>query len=408
MINRAETLIISRYLKPKNKDGFLRVISNFSFVGITLGVATLIIVMSVMNGFRIDLLDKLLGYQPHISFQSKEGKYDAEKNNIINLGVKNNFKISDINLVNNSEALILTKNKNFGIFIKSFSESEIKNTYFLKNSIAKGKITSEGIGIGLELASKLSLNVGDNLTLLSNNTDTTPFGILPKQFNYKIDFIFNTGMYEFDSNFLISTLDQSKFFSNKENEIEIRINNPDNSIKFTNILKNKYEDRIIYSWVDNNKTFFDALKVERNVMFIILTLIIIVAAFNIIAVLTILIKNKSKEISILRSIGFKKKSILKIFLFTGTTIGTLGTVLGVIFGILISYYLENIRLFLNKYFNINIFPSEIYFLNELPSHINYESILVISIFSILVTFAASLLPALSASKLDPIKNLKNE
>ena len=407
MINKAEILIISRYLKPKNKDGFLRVISNFSFIGIMLGVATLIIVMSVMNGFRIDLLDKLLGYQPHISFQSK-GKYNLEKESIINLAKKNNFEISDLNLVNNSEGLILTQNKNYGVLVKSFSKNEIKDIYFLKNSIVKGKVNENGIGVGLELASKLSLGVGDNLTLLSNNTETTPFGILPKQFNFKVSFIFNTGMYEFDNNFLISNLDQSKFFSNKENEIEIRINNPDNSNNFTSILKQKYNDRLIYSWVDSNKTFFDALKVERNVMFIILTLIIVVAAFNIISVLTILIKNKSKEISILRSIGFRKNSILKIFLLTGTTIGLLGTALGVILGIFISYYLENIRSFLNNNFNINIFPSEIYFLSELPSYINYDSVLLISIFSILIVFIASLFPALSASKLEPIKNLKNE
>ena len=407
MINKAEILIISRYLKPKNKDGFLRVISNFSFIGIMLGVATLIIVMSVMNGFRIDLLDKLLGYQPHISFQSK-GKYNLEKESIINIAKKNNFKISDLNLVNNSEALILTQNKNYGVLVKSFSKNEIKDIYFLKNSIVKGKVNENGIGVGLELASKLSLGVGDNLTLLSNNTETTPFGILPKQFNFKVSFIFNTGMYEFDNNFLISNLDQSKFFSNKENEIEIRINNPDNSNNFTSVLKQKYNDRLIYSWVDSNKTFFDALKVERNVMFIILTLIIVVAAFNIISVLTILIKNKSKEISILRSIGFRKNSILKIFLLTGTTIGLLGTALGVILGIFISYYLENIRSFLNNNFNINIFPSEIYFLSELPSYINYDSVLLISIFSILIVFIASLFPALSASKLEPIKNLKNE
>ncbi|RZO90823.1 MAG: FtsX-like permease family protein [alpha proteobacterium HIMB114] len=407
MINKAEILIISRYLKPKNKDGFLKVISNFSFIGIMLGVATLIIVMSVMNGFRIDLLDKLLGYQPHISFQSK-GKYNLEKESIKNLAKKNNFKILDLNLANNSEALILTKNKNYGVLIKSFSKNEIKNIYFLKKSIVQGKVNENGIGIGLELASKLSLGIGDNLTLLSNNTETTPFGILPRQFNFKVSFIFNTGMYEFDNNFLISNLDQSKFFSNGENEIEIRINNPDNSNNFTSVLKQKYKDRLVYSWVDNNKTFFDALKVERNVMFIILTLIIVVAAFNIISVLTILIKNKSKEISILRSIGFRKNSILKIFLLTGTSIGLLGTALGVMLGILISYYLENIRSFLNNNFNINIFPSEIYFLSKLPSYINYDSVLLISIFSILIVFIASLFPALSASKLEPIKNLKNE
>ena len=215
-------------------------------------------------------------------------------------------------------------------------------------------------------------------------------------------------MYEFDNNFLILNLNQSKLFSNNFNQIEIKINDPDKSIYFINILKKGFPENLIYSWIDNNKTFFNALNVEKNVMFIILTLIIIVAAFNIISVLTILIKNKSKEIAILRSLGFNQASILKIFIFTGSMIGIIGTLFGVILGILVSNYLESIRLFLNNYFNINIFPSEIYFLSELPSHINYNSIIFISLFSIIIVLIASLFPALSASKLDPIKNLKND
>ncbi len=407
MINKAEILIISRYLRPKNRDSFLKIIKNFSFLGIMLGVATLIIVMSVMNGFRVDLLDKLLSYQPHISFQTN-GNYTLEKKEILEIANKNKIKINSLNLVNNSEALLVTKNENFGILVKGIYEEEIKNNYFLKDSILKGQFINDGVGVGLELASKLSLKVGDVITILSNNSETTPFGIIPKQFNFKIGFIFSTGMYEFDNNFLILNLKQSKLVSNKKNEIEIKLNNPDQSIDLTKFLKKKYKNNLIYSWVDNNKTFFDALKVERNVMFIILTLIIIVAAFNIISVLTILIKNKSKEISILRSIGFDKKSILKIFILTGSMIGVIGTISGIFLGILISHYLENIRIFLNTYLNINIFPSEIYFLNKLPSQINYDTVLIISLFSIITVFIASLFPSLSASKLDPIKNLKND
>ncbi len=407
MINRAEILIISRYLRPKNKDSFLRIISSFSFLGIMLGVATLIIVMSVMNGFRIDLLDKLLSYQPHVTVQSSEN-YDVERKKILEIANKNKIKINNINLVNNSEALIVTKKENFGILVKGFSNNEIDNNYFIKNSIIKGKFTNEGVGIGQELASRLSLKVSDTITIFSNKSDITPFGAIPKQFSFKIEFIFSTGMHEFDNNFLVLNLKQSKLISNKINEIEIKLNNPDQSITLTRLLKKEYENKLIYSWVDSNKTFFDALKVERNVMFIILTLIIVVAAFNIISVLTILVKNKSKEISILRSIGFNKNSILKIFILTGSAIGILGTLFGVIIGILTSFYLENIRLLLNNYFNIDIFPSEIYFLNKLPTHINYDTVLIISLFSFCIVFLASLFPSLSASKLDPIKNLKND
>ena len=407
MINKAEILIISRYLKPKDRDGFLKVISNFSFIGIMLGVATLIIVMSLMNGFRVELLDKLLSYQPHISYMSK-GDYKFEKNEILKLSKENKIKITDINLVRNSEALILTKKNNFGVLIKSFHEDEIKKNYFLKDSIVRGNINSNGIGIGLELANKLSLDVGDVVTLLSKNTETTPFGLIPKQFNFRINYIFNTGMYEFDDNFIVTNLNQGVLLSNKKNEIEIKINDPDKAKFFTKVLKNKNPKNFVYSWVDTNKTFFDALNLERNVMFIILTLIIIVAAFNIISVLTIMVKNKSKEIAILRSIGFLKSSICKIFIISGATIGFLGILFGVFFGIIISYNLENIRLFLSNYLNINIFPSEVYFLNQLPSHVNFNSVSLIALFSFIIVLIASFFPALSASKLDPVKNLKND
>ena len=407
MINKAEILIISRYLKPKDKDGFLKVISNFSFIGIMLGVATLIIVMSLMNGFRIELLDKLLSYQPHISYMSK-GDYKFEKNEILKLSKENKIKITDINLVRNSEALILTKKNNFGVLIKSFHKDEIKKNYFLKDSILRGNINSNGIGIGLELANKLSLDVGDVVTLLSKNTETTPFGLIPKQFNFSINYIFNTGIYEFDDNFIITNLNQGALLSNKKNEIEIKISDPDKAKFFTKVLKSKDPKNFVYSWVDTNRTFFDALNLERNVMFIILTLIIIVAAFNIISVLTIMIKNKSKEIAILRSIGFLKSSICKIFIISGAAIGFLGILFGVFFGIIISYNLENIRLFLNDYLNISIFPPEIYFLNQLPSHVNFNSVFLIALFSFVIVLIASFFPALNASKLDPVKNLKND
>ena len=407
MINKAEILIISRYLKPKDKDGFLKVISNFSFIGIMLGVATLIIVMSLMNGFRIELLDKLLSYQPHISYMSK-GDYKFEKNEILKLSKENKIKITDINLVRNSEALVLTKKNNFGVLIKSFHKDEIKKNYFLKDSILRGNINSNGIGIGLELANKLSLDVGDVVTLLSKNTETTPFGLIPKQFNFSINYIFNTGIYEFDDNFIITNLNQGGLLSNKKNEIEIKISDPDKAKFFTKVLKSKNPKNFVYSWVDTNRTFFDALNLERNVMFIILTLIIIVAAFNIISVLTIMIKNKSKEIAILRSIGFLKSSICKIFIISGAAIGFLGILFGVLFGIIISYNLENIRLFLNDYLNISIFPPEIYFLNQLPSHVNFNSVFLIALFSFIIVLIASFFPALNASKLDPVKNLKND
>ena len=404
MINSAEFLIIKRYLKPKTKDSFLKIISTFSFLGIALGVATLIVVMSVMNGFRVDLMDKLLSYQPHISIEASD-KENKDKEEIYKIAKSLEIEIENFSLVNNSEALIVTKNDNFGVSLKGVKN---ENNFFIKNSIIRGVFDKEKIGIGIELASKLSINVGDKVSMLSNNSETTPFGIFPRQFVYEIGFIFNTGIYDFDNNVLILDIVKSIEMSKNLSEYEIKIDKPDLALKFTKKLKQKYEDRLIYSWIDNNKTFYDALKVERNVMFIILTLIIIVAAFNIISGLTILIKNKSKEISIMRSMGFKKKSILKIFLIIGSWIGVLGTLVGSLLGIVISIYLEDVRLFLNYNFGIEIFPSEIYFLNQLPSYIDYHSIALIFLCSTIIVFLSSLFPAINASKLDPIRNLKNE
>ncbi len=404
MINRAEILIIKRYLRPKKKDSFLKVISTFSFLGIALGVATLIVVMSVMNGFRIDLMDKLLSYQPHISIQASQSIKNDVKT-IKQISKKKNIQIKNINLVNNSEALVITKKDNFGVMVKGIENSQ---NFFIEKSIVRGQYHKDKIGIGIELASKLSLDVGDKISLLSNSSETTPFGMFPKQFSFDIGFVFSSGIYEFDNNVLILSINKSELISNNLNEYEIKLQDPDQSLNLTKKLKDIFNDRLIYSWIDNNQTFYNALKVERNVMFIILTLIIVVAAFNIVSGLTILIKNKSKEISILRSMGFGKDSILKIFLSIGSYIGIMGTVLGSIFGILISKYLEDIRLLLNHYLNVDIFPSEIYFLNQLPSYIDYKSIAFIFICSTIIVFLSSLLPAISASKLDPIKNLKND
>ena len=407
MINKAEILIISRYLKPKDRDGFLKVISNFSFIGIMLGVATLIIVMSLMNGFRINLFDKLLSYQPHISYMSK-GDYKFEKKEILKLSKENKIQITDINLVKNSEALILTKKNNFGVLIKSFHNNEIKKNYFLKNSVVRGKINGNGIGIGLELANKLSLDVGDAVTLLSKSTETTPFGLIPKQFNFTVNYIFNTGMYEFDKNFIITNLDQGLLISDNENEIEIKINDPNKAIFFTGVLKKKNPKNFVYSWVDTKKKFFDAINLERNVMFIILTLIVIVAAFNIISGLTILIKNKTKEIAIIKTLGLSEKSIIKSFFLTGFTIGFLATITGVFLGVIFSIYIDQIRNILSMIFGINIFPSDVYYLEKMPSEINVISVCIVFFLSLLITSLASYFPAKTISKMKTTDALKYE
>ena len=246
---------------------------------------------------------------------------------------------------------------------------------------------------------------------MSSSSVLTPLGAIPKQSSYKIASVFSSGLYEFDKNVVFFNLEDSlSFFEKNVDDInlEIFLKNPLEADKYKKEIQNKNSNFYVNSWSDLNKSFFSALKVERNVMFLILTLIIIVAAFNIISGLTILIKNKTKEIAILKSLGLSKKSIVKSFFLTGFLIGFFATVVGVIFGIVFSIYIEEIRQFLSAVFNLQIFPEDIYFLNEMPSEINPGSIVSISIFSIVITILASLFPSLAVTKIEPIKALKYE
>ena len=253
--------------------------------------------------------------------------------------------------------------------------------------------------------------MGDTINIMSSSSVSTPLGLVPKQSPYKIVAVFSSGLYEFDKNVSFFNLtDSLSFFEKNDTDInlEIFLKNPLRANKLKTEIQSMNSNFYVNSWSDLNKSFFSALKVERNVMFMILTLIIIVAAFNIISGLTILIKNKTKEIAILKSLGLEKKSIVKSFFLTGFTIGFLATVAGVIFGVIFSIYVEEIRQFLSFAFNLQIFPEDVYLLNEMPSEISAKSILLISLFSIIIAALASLFPSLSVTKIEPIKALKYE
>ena len=261
------------------------------------------------------------------------------------------------------------------------------------------------------MAISLDLVVGDDITLMSTTNLQTPFGNLPLQEKFKISSIFSTGLGEFDQNIIFMHFENANALfelSDLDINLEIFLKDPEKVEIIKEEIKKIFNNHYIYTWADLNKSFFGALKVERNVMFIILTLIIVVAAFNIISGLTILVKNKTKEIAILRTIGVSKKSIAKIFFIIGFTIGFFATITGIIGGVLFSYYVEDIRILLTSLFKINLFPEEIYFLSQMPSEINFKYILIISFFSLLITFLATIFPSLSAAKLDPIKALKYE
>ena len=410
MFTKVERLISSRNLRPKKKEGFLKIISIFSFLGIMLGVAILIIVMSVMNGFKTDLTNKILGLNPHIVVQPNGFVIDDN----FNLKLKENFKDISISKTYSGEGIIIVNDKAKGVIFKGINNNEKKIKDFLEKNIVSGdikKFTKNNIFIGSELAFNLNLNEGDNINLMSSAFVATPLGSLPKQENFLIAGVFNTGFIEFDQNIIFLTTDDalSIFDKNiKDLNLEIYLKDPLKANTYKKIIEKFDQKYFIYTWSDLNKSLFSALKVERNVMFIILTLIIIVAAFNIISGLTILIKNKTKEIAILKTLGLKDTAIKKSFFLTGFTIGFFATVSGIILGIIFSLNIEKIRIFLSTFFNLEIFPSDIYFLEKLPSEINLYSIFIIFILSLLVSAIASYIPARHISKMKTFRALKYE
>ena len=411
MISKIERIIAFRYLKPKKKEGFLKVISIFSFTGIALGVAILIIVMSVMNGFRTELINKILGFNPHIIVKPYDKKINKDDlNKLTNL----NDEILRATFTFSGQGILINRENTTGILVRSYNQNEIRKIDLIRTGIIDGSLDSfkkNTISIGKELAISLDLILGDVITLMSTSNLQTPFGNLPLQEKFKISSIFSTGLAEFDQNVIFMPFENANSLfelSDIDIDLEIFLNEPDKVELIKNKVQKIFSDHYVYSWADLNKSFFGALKVERNVMFIILTLIIIVAAFNIISGLTILVKNKTKEIAILRTLGISKKSIAKIFFLIGFTIGLLATTTGVLIGILFSYYIEEIRILITSVFNIRLFPEEIYFLSQMPSEINLSYILIISFFSLIITFFATIFPSLSAARLDPIKALKYE
>ncbi len=410
MISTLEKEITFRYLKTRKKDGFLNIISIFSFIGISLGVAVLIIVMSVMNGFRTELINKIVGFNAHVTVKPHGNSINIDKINNHELE-----KISeDLVFSNSGEGIIISKEYTKGIVLRGYNEKDFTKL----NVVTKGQLTGNAnnlnqnnISIGRELSFDLDLNIGDKISIMSSSGIETIIGNLPKQEVFIVSSIFESGLADFDSNIAFVNLDKlDNFFDYKKEDrkLEIYLKNPSNITEVKMLVQKIFNDEFVYTWADMNRSLFSALKVERNVMFIILSLIIVVAAFNIISGLTILVKNKTRDIAILKSIGVLNKSITKIFFLVGVTIGTTATIFGIFLGVMFSLYIENIREFLSYTFNISLFPEEIYFLSKMPTEINSISILIISACSIAITIVVSIYPAIKASKLDPVQGLKYE
>ena len=410
MISHLEKKITLRYLKTRKKDGFLNIISIFSFIGISLGVAVLIIVMSVMNGFRSELINKIVGFNAHVTVKPYDNPINTK-----NLK-DNNLKNISNNLIftNSGESVLINKDFTKGLVLRGYEVNDFKKLKIVKQKNFKGdkdSLINNNISIGKELSFDLNLNIGDKIMIMSPMGVQTIVGNLPKQQTFVVNSIYDSGVAEFDQNIAfinINTLENFFNLDEDDRSLEIYLKNPTDIEKLKKTIQTVFNEEFVYSWSDLNSSLFSALKVERNVMFIILSLIIIVAAFNIISGLTILVKNKTRDIAILKSIGVLNKSIVKIFFLVGVTIGTTATFFGIFLGVMFSLYIENLRSFLSTVFDITLFPEEIYFLSKMPSEINLNSIIIISISSIFITILVSIFPAIKASKLDPVKSLKYE
>ena len=413
-----EFLVAWRYLKSKRKDGFISIITWLSLIGISLGVATLIIVMSVMNGFREDMLAKILGMNGHITIVSNFAGEDIQDyKNIAKFVLKipslHGKKLDTIPVIE-TQVMASANGNSIGIMLRGIDYSDIKKISPLYNGI-KGKNPKDlkdEILIGTTLARKLGLVEGSEITLTTARGNVTAFGTVPRIQSYVIGGLFNTGMSTYDSNFLYMPLDEVQSFLNMNdavNYIEVFIENPDEAEKIGKTITKMLSpmNRGI-SWQKQNSSFVSALTVERNVMFLILTLIILVASFNIISSLVMLVKDKSHDIAVLRTIGATRTNIMKIFFLSGSFIGVVGTIIGVILGILVSENIEIVRQFFQTLTGTKLFPEDIYFLSELPSKIDYSEVSWVVIMSLTISFLATIYPSRKAAKMQPIDVLRYE
>lgn len=413
IFNAFERMLAFRYLRAKKAESFVSVTALFSFSGIMLGVATLIIVMSVMNGFRQELFSRILGLSGHMNVYAPSGflsDYDNLLERVVFLdGVQSAAPIIE------NQALISKQANSRGILVRGLRANDFERRETMKDSIIDGSLDlyREGqIAIGKVLAEKLRINVGEEIRIMSPQPKCTPFGCMPTARSYTVGVIFDVGMYEYNSGFVFMPLEAAqKFFKldGQVTSIEVFLKDPQALDQMRGAIERAVEGYAsVYDWRDMNASFYNALKTERNVMFLILTLIILIAAFNIISSMIMLVKDKGQDIAIMRTMGATSGSMLRVFMLCGASIGMVGTFFGSVLGISFALNIESIRQFLEGMTGTELFAEEIYFLSQLPAVVEWSEVITVIAMAFFLSFAATLYPAWRASKLDPVEALRYE
>ena len=407
-----EWMLSARYLRARRKEGFVSVIAGFSFLGIMLGVATLIIVMAVMNGFRKELLDKILGLNGHVLVQPLESPLTDWKDVTDRISQLEGVRLAAP--VVDGTALASSSNA-AGVLVRGIRADDLKKLASVAGNIKYGSIENfdndQGVAIGQGLAAQLSLHVGDAITLVAQRGAVTPMGIMPRIKKYKVTAVFEIGMSEYDASMVFMPITEAQSYFNRNNDvtaIEVFTTNPDRIDLFRrSVMEAAGRPIFLADWRQRNSTFFNALQVERNVMFLILTMIVLVAALNIVSGLVMLVKDKSGDIAILRTMGASQGSIMRIFLITGASIGVTGTLIGFVVGLLACRNIESIRQLLSWLTRTELFPPKLYLLSKLPAEVDVGETTAVVAMALTLSFLATLYPSWRAARLDPIEVLRH-
>ena len=409
-----ELWISKRYLKPRGKEGFFSVITLISFLGISSSVAVLVVVMSVMNGFRTELINKIVNINGHILIHpmQKEGIKDVKS---IQQILKETVEVVESIPMIEAQVLAMGESQSSGALLRGIPPNDISKIDIISSNIISGKdnLSDNGVVIGSRLASSLEINVGDNITLMSPRGISSPFGTIPRSYSYDISGIFEIGMTDYDSSVIFIDISLAQEFLNLGNVagvIQVFVDNPDKSISYREKIDDDLNEYnvITRDWTQTNANLREMLLVERNVMFLIFSLLLIITGLNIVSGLIILVKDRSKEISILRAMGMNKLSIARLFVYTGAKIGFFATIVGLFIGILVSIYVEEIRLFIMSVLDITLFNPEILYLITMPSEIHIPEVISIALLSFVLSIVSTIYPAVRSVARDPAEALRNE